>query len=1223
MKIFDRLFIATALAIVALSYVTPIPAKAWTHGAVTSSFYGNNACGVSTIPWCIMPDGWSKVTATTGQDVLTCAGGTADTCVIAVDRNTAADFTASIATNTLNLSGSPTTGALAIGQTFLTGAAAGRTITAGAGLSWTISGASLGAVGAAPMQTIVGNDSTCGLQKAVGPFTTEDLSSFAPASTSVCATLLVAQGKLRNTKPDWMVLKKGGATITASIAGNTLSVPAGPGSLAVGQVLVEGSARGRTITAGSGTSWTVNGASTTVASEVMEAAVDYQTLSYPTSGNLVNKNGPALTSVNGPMTFWPYGTGLRPLLQRTAKTTSTIISLAGSGGNNTAWGHFRLYDSIQDPISPNWVGATIVGDTGTANGCATNTEICNITGGTPALIQAGATSYRVWGTGLTNVPITSATSSTVVFGTTVPASGRGVGVTYQLEDTSAQANVVGFTNGGVVQDFFLMEGMKVHYGQSSQLQPASGTSGFPNMAVRRNMWSNAWSYNSGACFFIGPSYPYGTQYIVEENVCNYGGINPYRWSGGATTQNHGFYDHDPSTGQTLVRNIVANGGATGIQDRQSDVFSNNLLVNNPISASHNAVGKNFTESYNVYTNGTPSNFGYRTAICAAPPCNSGTTLSFEGIQSSNSANVDVRNLSNPGSVNGRINISSFLSATSFTLTATLTGATGVFPGVRGDGVKSGDILQLMSNQMVGEFFGRNGTLLTAGPASGAGIYLGPSTVSVTAASPAVVTESGSALNIRVADEPFQFPSGATFTASVATNTLTLDPTTAITGSLGVGMVFTAPAALVGRTLTATSEPFVWTVSGASLGTITSQSMTVNQSTLVVLPSPLAYDTDYCSKTATNAYEIYLPTAGVCSGGTSINTTGVTTAAVRRNGTRKWAFTAPSPPYPAGYAFPGVPAWVTVGMPVTVAGSYSSRLQPPWSGQASTVAYIPPASSGNIPYFYSTDSSLGTVSGLSNGNLSFMWGGIGEPNMPIIRAGPNNVFARAINNIGTPSGIIAMATVQGVWGINAASNYIYNWSSISTSDNFSDTSAGTAPYFVTPPGQAAYLASNSTMSAASQVLTTIDNGATPEFPEAMIEAYDASLRGTTCLVTFAAAVFPATGSVGTVAGACAGPPIAGDYAFDASGSNPLPWATQVPPGQTIGSTFYIDKNITKGTPFAVKFGSSEHFLELALSQYKDTGWNAAYGANAVNNFYRSKLKCGDQTRFPGSPACPAQ
>lgn len=1120
------------------------------RGGVTTSAvnpYGNNACGVSTIPFCIMPDGWSKITATPrASGVCSNSGSNSDgSCVVPVDRNPAASFVASTATNQLTiLSGAPPTA----GQTLvMAGVTAGTTIGVTCGASCFTLSTTPGTIGSIAAYSIAGNDTTCAAQQAGAVLTTEDLPSLVAATP--CATLAVGQTKLRNLKSDWLVAKKGGAKITADISGNTLNVSAvASGSLALGHVFTEGPAKSRAITAGSGSTWTINGpAMGTVASQAMETAVDYGLLNG-TNGNLVNKNGPPITGPAGPLLITAYGSGNRPLMMRTSKANDGILKLQGSGGNNLGILGLRLYDSINDPISPYWVGATIVGDTGTTNGCATNTEICNITGGVPSRVVGGSV-YFAWGTGVSNVAVTAVTGTSITLNTTIPSAARGVGVIYQLEDRSGAAVVQGF-NSAAASDFLLIEDVRADHGQFV-LQQTLTTAQTPNILFRRNMIDYAWSFANGACIYNGSSYISGVQFVVEENVCNYGGINPFRWSGYSSPFNHGFYQHDPSTGIDDKANIVANGAATGIQYREASIFYNNLLISNPVGVSINVKDHNFVGTYNIVTNGTDGNLGYRTAICAAPPCNSGTTISFEGIAVSGAGQFDIRNLTNPGSVYGRIDMTSgILSATSATLGASYIGPTvGLSAGVRGDGVKSGDVLEFVTTQNKGAFIGRNGTLLSAGPANTTdGEYLGPTTVDIDTTAD-TITETGGVTKVRVGDAPF-------------------------------------------------------TIDVAAAG----------------LPPEISIGQTICTDSQSSVYKVYFPTAGVCvPGTTTINFTGANKTGVTRSGERKFLFNVGLPTVqPVTWA--GVPAWVTPGMPVTASGSSAfscGRATPFWTGQTTTVDYIPPASGGQISYLYLTDPITNILSGKDNGQISFNFGGVGQASAATSAFGPNNVFTLANNTIGAPSGINAITGGACTWGANAANNYIYGWSDISTADNFVDNTT-TNP--VTPPGGTAYSATNF-INAASQVLATTSN---TKYLEANIQAVDADLRGTTCMVTTAAPVAPATGSVVSIAGACV-PPIAGDMAFDASGSHPLPWATGIPPGQTIGSTFYVDKALTTiGTPFAMKFGSDARYLSLALSQSKETGWNLLYGANYANNKIRTNIKCGDTTEHgPSTPACPAQ
>jgi hypothetical protein len=1031
------------------------PAAAWKKGLAVG---GVNACGPSnTNNWCFMANGWTKVTAKT-RTTGTCSNssGTSDgTCIVAVDRNVAASFTASTATNQLTiLSGTPPTA----GQTLvMTGVAAGTTIS-GASSPFTLS-TSPGTIGSTAAYSIAGNDTTCASQIATTNYTTEDLSSFSP--TAPCATLATAQGKTRLVSADWVVMKLGGA--------------------------------------------------------------DYGALNG-TNGNLANKSG---TSTVYPWVFTTYGTGAKAQMVRTDRTVDGLIKLQGIAGNNTVWllGDVKLYDAVTDPNSVYYSGGAVVGDTGTGNGCATNTEICNIVS-IPSKIAAGSI-QAVYGTGVEGGIITSVGASNIVFsGTTVPSAARGVGVTYQINDRSA--GQAGFSS-NVAADLLIVEGGEFYY--SNITQAVSNTiSSTPNIFVRRNTISYSATLANGACIFTDVNYLDGTNFLFEENVCNWGGFYPFRWAQGKRTGTHGLYLHNPSTGQNLTRNIIANSSSTGVQFRDAMTSYNNIMANNAVNVSTNVTVHNFSSSYDVYTNAVPGNFGYRTAICAGT-CTSGTTLSMEGILVSPSADCNpctIKNLSNPGSIVGAINVSSgILTATSATLTGT---GAGLFAGKRGDGVKTGDTLQFMTTASQGVYVARNQQFISAGPAGGTlSQYLGPTTVSVTAASPAVVTETGGATFIRVPDEPFQFSAGT-------------------------------------------------------------------------LPTGLSLATDYCSASTitTNSYEIYLPTAGVCSGGASINTTGSNQTGITRTGTRKWLFTVQAPPSAAlPVPYTGVQSWVTPGMAITTGGiaGQCGGSAPTWTGSTSTVSSITASAGIARGAMISADPSLVSISGKDNVQESFNFGGVSEPNAPTIRVGPNNIFTNVVNTTGAtgnPGTFFAITASPCAWGINAAGNWIHNWNPTNITYNTYDISGGNA---TSVTNSAAYLASNSF---SSYSLNDIDYTTRLE---TLLEAYDAEIvRGT----TFTGTIAPngSGGSIVTITGGT--PPVAGDTLFDASGSNPLGWYVQIPPAQTIGSTFFIDQVFTKGTPFAMRSGSVDHFMACALNQSKRTGWNYTCGANAANNYIRAKM-----------------
>jgi hypothetical protein len=234
-----------------------------------------------------------------------------------------------------------------------------------------------------------------------------------------------------------------------------------------------------------------------------------------------------------------------------------------------------------------------------------------------------------------------------------------------------------------------------------------------------------------------------------------------------------------------------------------------------------------------------------------------------------------------------------------------------------------------------------------------------------------------------------------------------------------------------------------------------------------------------------------------------------------------------------------------------------------------------------------------------------------PSCHSLSVGPNNVFSHAeyLTNVGIGSPAISFGKLSSQW--SATGNYIFNWNS-STSGNTSDIGGF-----------------------GSNIITNVLNSSNEtRFPKANIEYYNASQQETGN--QFSGYIDNGAGSAGYIMTVTLGSPAIdvpsfinggyGDTIFDrTTNANVVAQYTRIT--AQIDATHYL-VNVPQlvgsaASPVQMMYGSSYRFVVKAQSQSKETGWVYANSVAAANDNIRLNMKCGDQTTFPGSPACPTQ
>jgi hypothetical protein len=437
---------------------------------------------------------------------------------------------------------------------------------------------------------------------------------------------------------------------------------------------------------------------------------------------------------------------------------------------------------------------------------------------------------------------------------------------------------------------------------------------------------------------------------------------------------------------------------------------------------------------------------------------------------------------------------------------------------------------------------------------------------------------------------WQGSQGGTYVATTPTgsNTYPVGSTVAITSPGGVAL-------LTDPTARPQDEPFTLTS-----GTV---------------PTGIFLNTPYCSDPANGtsmAYPVYLAdtsifAAGACHGGSDLTSSG--TGSAVRSGSRMFSFLGGAhQPSTANFPSGGIPGWVSFGMSVFVPGQTTFPQTISGKAGATTVQSI----SADRYTLVTADPSIATLA--ANVVQPFLFGSPGNINNPIQVVGPNNLYIRNTFSAGTSGGAIQSTTLAN--GYNGSGNYIYNWDNRGASFNIVD---------------GGFSGTNIGFTSAAQVLNAgfpvgVSTGPDTRFPLASIEAYDASINGSgfNGTISSVSTYNPGSGvqyDKGTLTVNSGTPPNVGDMIF---GIGVVPYVVVL---KSLGAGQYLiwaqASTLTIAGPTAMTNGSEDHFLNLALSQSKDVGWNPVWTAAAANNYIRNAIKCGNQTTFPGSPACPAQ
>ena len=537
-----------------------------------------------------------------------------------------------------------------------------------------------------------GNDTTCKAEPLTAGITSATLASFTPLLP--CATLSAAQALLRNNQPDWMLLRRGD-------------------------------------------SWDggLNG----------------------TTNGTITKSG---LSADKPMLISAYGSGARPKIVK-RQTSTNLYPVMANSTNGRYWAivGIELYNAIADPDASDFLGAIVTGDTTSGSNTITNVSV-------PTWVQNGynGSGYFVYGSGLNALTATWSAGAPNTLSLSGNAGFTATGLKFQIVTKDTASGIAFNQNANliIVED--------VYFNYSGLVFNQNVNQPLPTVAfnIRRNFFKTPWPAGG---VFIGSlsTTPTNDQYIlIEENVMDQGGahISTVNWGGVNTTLLHCYYLHDPGPLYIFQRNIFSNCSASAHQMREGATFYNNLSIANPQAFSFQMVQYPTTASYNVADHATDLRMGFRLATADAPA--GSTSISYDGQYGRAGALVSnqntIVNLSNPGSLPEY----SIQGVTQSTLSANTTASpisvsltfpspyTSVQAGIRGDGVKTGDLLQITCCGYTRGFdvAAGGGIYVDSGPNSTQ--YPAGSTVSIASGSPAVVTDTVG----RGTDEIFQFTSGS-------------------------------------------------------------------------------------------------------------------------------------------------------------------------------------------------------------------------------------------------------------------------------------------------------------------------------------------------------------------------------------------------------------------------------------------------------------------------------
>lgn len=678
------------------------------------------ACGVSTNNWCVGGDSYTVFTASTGTATCTGTSNLFATCGFFVDNTVQASLSgSSVNGNTLTV-GTVNSGTIAVNQTIVdANMPAGRYITAGSGLSWTFSGASIsGPVALAAPTTITGNDTLCAGQ-AIGGLLSSALSTFSP-TVQPCATQAHASSLVRSrTTPDWLLVKKG-TTWTEQIG-----APAGG-------------------------NWNPIGGS---------YAAPYLIAAYGTGAR------PDFVKQQGSVDYYCFSPGA---------TRGQFLAIIGMECNGAVYDpNSPLYDSYTlsaDTGSANCVLTTTICNISAVPAAVqanpTNYYAYGNGINAIALTSSGTTSTTI---GLASAPgqITTGGTGQMTVQITTKAGKNGITLgdvgLLIIEDVWFHYSALGATQ--------------------TVSPPATFPYQASTVRVRRNIhdhdWTNGIVAGSDCMFFT--NFSLTSTFLFQEEVCSYGGWDPVAWGAPGLAGTHNFYYHDPAGPFNNDSNTNAfassdNQWRPGGTDHNSLYFYNGEALLTGIEYNQVLV------DYDVIADPTDQTLGLRSPTQAVP-CTTGTCGTvlamsgigaWAGINMVGSNGISIANLSNPGSLSGNI--------TSLAGPNTVNLSTAVTPGIRGDGIQLGDVIRLYGGENgAGIYAVQAGIFISEPPSTTAGSYNYPigSTVAIANTSGGAYTVTdptsrfmgiggGGALPI-LSDEPFQFTSGSVPT-DVALNT---------------------------------------------------------------------------------------------------------------------------------------------------------------------------------------------------------------------------------------------------------------------------------------------------------------------------------------------------------------------------------------------------------------------------------------------------------------------
>ena len=1085
----------------------------------------------------------------------------------------------------------------------------------------------------------------------LGITSSTQLSSISSWATTSCSTLGAAQALMRNNQPDWMVLKR--SDTWAGSLNSTSNDNWGKSGLSNNELMlvIAGGTGARPIisqsTSDNISCWTTNqhnGEYMAFVGLNCESAVHDPASPFFQGATLTADTGVANCGTANVICNINAGAGIPSQIY-----TSASFSIIGNGINSfspltltitgavtgtTNVGQCKLTVSSTTGVAIGQAVAVtgIAGATGTA--CNATTTVSAVDDSTH-LELAGTTFAGTYSSGGSVAFTIAAAQTSILMNANASFTATQMKIQIQTRNANAGVSMNGTTNTLIIEDD------RFDYGAFATVGGGTVAGGYPivNQFFRRSIFNG--STQNTANLFIpanclstySPTCPSTGQITIEENASNFGAWNPNVWAYFATSLDHTWYLHNPQAPIYIHGNSVFNNAADG-QYRDCGTAINNLFWKNSGALAANLQDNPCFISYNVVEQANDNIVANRTATAAAT---SGTVLSIDGVLAAaigSASGNGIVNLSNPGSIPNTAFIASARDGFSVNLSTAITA------GIRGNGVQIGDNIQIWAGNGYGILANISGIFVDNGPATigVTGEFATGSIVSsVSAALPAIVTEPSIA-SARSQDEPFQFKqapavnySGSGYGASV-TGTLTWAG-----AGCSVNPVLNASTNSAGNITTINSITTAGTCStqpGASIASWTpSAGLSVGTGVTIIystgtpgaLPAGLSLNTWYCADPAngsSTAYPVYAANgSGLCAGGTDIDThLGTTGSNIARTGSTLFKFSIVENSMPAV----NIPSYVTAdatcaaGTNVFVGASFAFPQTISGSQGGTTAKFI----SSDKTTLVTCDPSIAAIGGsvpVGDGGQTFLFNLPNNPNTPIARFGPNNLFINQGSNT-SGSGSPAIIWETQTSGNNGSGNYIYYWSKTNVSNNTSDVG---------------FSGTNLPALATSQVMNcgTKTVPCSTIYPNANVEAYDAANNGSgfngTVTCNSPCTFNPGAGSSydgGTLVINSGTAPAIFDYVFCTGCAQFM----QVVSGS--GTSFTVSAppgTLSNVGPVAMTNGSGNHYIAQAMTQNAQSGWNTTWIAAAANNYMRSgqpgTIPCGSPTAFLPivPPACPQQ